>query len=81
MFTSILLIINLFFSYSKQSEDEYISCVSWVTEGNFLAVGDSEASVDLWDVQSTKMMRSMRGHSDRISTLKWNNHILASGSR
>jgi len=67
--------------YSKQSEDEYISCVSWVTEGNFLAVGDSEASVDLWDVQSTKMMRSMRGHSDRISTLKWNNHILASGSR
>ena len=67
--------------YCKQSEEDYISCVSWVAEGNYLAVGDSCASVDLWDVQSSKLMRTMRGHGDRISTLKWNNHILASGSR
>ena len=26
-------------------------------------------------------MRSMRGHTERISSLKWNDHILASGSR
>ena len=67
--------------YCKQSEEDYISCVSWVTEGNYLAVGDSCASIDLWDVQSRKLMRTMRGHSDRISSLKWNNHVLASGSR
>jgi cell division cycle protein 20 (cofactor of APC complex) len=67
--------------YSKQSEDEYITCVSWVSEGNYLAVGDSTGSVDLWDVQSSKLMRSMRGHADRISTLGWNAHVLASGSR
>ena len=33
------------------------------------------------DVTSTKLMRSMRGHTDRIATLDWNEHILASGSR
>ena len=67
--------------YSKQSEEEYISCVSWVNEGSYLAVGDSTALVDLYDVSCMKMMRSMQGHADRVSTLKWNNHILASGSR
>ena len=67
--------------YSKSSDTDYISCVSWVTEGNYLAIGDSEASVDLWDVSSSKMMRSMKSHADRITSLKWNNHILASGSR
>jgi len=67
--------------YCKESEEDYISCVSWVTEGNYLAVGDSNGTVDLWDVQSAKLMRSMTGHADRISTMKWNNHVLATGSR
>jgi len=67
--------------YCKESEEDYISCVAWVTEGNYLAVGDSNGTVDLWDVQSRKLMRSMPGHADRISTMKWNNHILATGSR
>lgn len=67
--------------FCKQSEEDYISCVAWAAEGNYLAVGDSCASIDLWDVSSAKLMRSMRGHTDRISSLKWNNHILASGSR
>ena len=65
----------------KESEEDYISCVSWVTEGNFLAVGDANGTVDLWDVQSAKLMRTMTGHADRISTMKWNNHVLATGSR
>ena len=67
--------------FSKQSDDEYVSCVRWVTEGNILAVGDSESKVELWDVPNSKRMRIMGGHVDRISTLDWNNHILASGSR
>jgi len=67
--------------YCKESEEDYISCVAWVTEGNYLAVGDSNGTVDLWDVQSRKLMRSMPGHADRISTMKWNNHVLATGSR
>ena len=69
------------FFFSKQSDDDYISCVSWVSDGNYLAVGDSTCGIDLWDVTSSKLMRTMKSHTDRISTLKWNEHILASGSR
>ena len=46
-----------------------------------MAVGDSNGTVDLWDVTGRKLMRSMPGHADRISTMKWNNHVLATGSR
>ena len=67
--------------FSNQSEEDYISCVSWADEGQFLAVGESTNSVQIWDVAAQKAMRTLRGHTDRISTLKWNNHILASGSR
>ena len=73
-------ILHIFF-FSKQSDDDYISCVSWVSDGNYLAVGDSTCGIDLWDVTSSKLMRTMKSHTDRISTLKWNEHILASGSR
>jgi cell division cycle 20-like protein 1, cofactor of APC complex len=46
-------------------------------EGNVLAIGDSEGCVQLWDVANTKIMRTMAGHTDRVSTLDWNMHILA----
>jgi hypothetical protein len=42
-----------------------------------LAIGDSEGCVQLWDVANTKCMRTMSGHTDRVSTLDWNMHILA----
>ena len=32
----------------------YISSVAWIKEGNYLAVGTSNAEVQLWDVQQQK---------------------------
>lgn len=61
--------------------DEYISSVSWIKEGNYLAVGTSNAEVQLWDVQQQKRLRNMTSHSARVAALSWNNHILSSGSR
>jgi len=63
------------------SDEDFISSVSWIREGNIIAVGDSTGTVELWDVKNTKLMRKMRGHSNRIATLDWNSHILASGCR
>ena len=37
-----------------------------MTAGNVLAVGDSQGQVQLWDVGSSKLMRSMDGHRDRL---------------
>ncbi|EDV23414.1 uncharacterized protein TRIADDRAFT_58017 [Trichoplax adhaerens] len=63
-----------------ESTNDYISAVSWIKEGNYLAVGTSTNSVQIWDVGQSKCLRSMSGHSARIGALSWNEHILASGS-
>ncbi|XP_073400614.1 cell division cycle protein 20 homolog [Dendrobates tinctorius] len=64
-----------------ENSEEYISSVSWIKEGNYLAVGTSNAEVQLWDVQQQKRLRNMVSHSSRVGSLSWNNHILSSGSR
>jgi len=65
----------------KEVEEEYVSSVAWIKQGNVLGVGDSQGTVQLWDVASSKLIRSMGGHGDRVGCLDWNQHILASGGR
>lgn len=64
-----------------EREEDYISSVSWTKEGSFLAIGTSDSKVQLWDVENQKRLRSMAGHSARVGSLSWNDHILSSGSR
>ncbi|ESO88263.1 hypothetical protein LOTGIDRAFT_193514 [Lottia gigantea] len=64
-----------------ENSEEYIGSVSWVKEGNYLAIGTSTGEVQLWDVVEQKRLRNMAGHSARVSSLSWNSHILSSGSR
>mmetsp|Transcript_12705 Transcript_12705/g.14818 ORF Transcript_12705/g.14818 Transcript_12705/m.14818 type:complete len:484 (-) Transcript_12705:156-1607(-) len=65
-----------------KSDDDYITSVKFVQEGGgYLAVGTNFCETQLWDIESQKMLRSMDGHSDRISSLSWNDFILTSGSR
>jgi cell division cycle 20, cofactor of APC complex len=60
----------------------HIASVSWVQEGGaHIAVGTSSGRTQLWDVHECKMLRSMDGHTDRISSLSWNEHLLSSGGR
>lgn len=61
--------------------DNYVGAVSFIQEGNILAVGTSSNVVQLWDVEANKQVRTMSGHASRVSCLSWNNHILSSGSR
>lgn len=63
-------------------EDDYISSASWIQQGDtHMAIGTSSNCVQLWDVQAEKQVRSMTGHSSRVSSLAWNQHLLTSGSR
>ncbi|XP_032707128.1 cell division cycle protein 20 homolog B [Lontra canadensis] len=59
----------------------YVSSVSWVKDGNCLAVGTSEGEVQLWDVVTKKQLRNMLGHLSVVGALSWNDCILSSGSR
>ncbi|XP_031565454.1 cell division cycle protein 20 homolog [Actinia tenebrosa] len=63
------------------STDVYIGSVSWIKEGNFLAVGASDGTVQLWDVEKQKRVRNMTGHPSRVGSLSWNSYIVSSGCR
>lgn len=64
------------------SVDAHVSSVAWVQQGGaHLAVGTSGGKTELWDVHAGKKLRSMDGHSDRVSSMAWNRHLLTSGSR
>ena len=58
------------------TEGDYISSLSWAANGKYLAIGGSNAAVQLWDVEKGKRLRVMKGHSDRVGVLAWNRHSL-----
>lgn len=63
-------------------EDDYITSVKFVNEGGgYLAVGTNYFETKLWDVETGKLLRSMDGHSARVSSLSWNEHVLTSAGR
>ncbi|XP_054149366.1 LOW QUALITY PROTEIN: cell division cycle protein 20 homolog [Melozone crissalis] len=59
----------------------YISSVSWIKDGDYLAVGTSSAEVQLWDVEQQKCLRTMTSHCGRVGTLSWNFSSLCSGAQ
>lgn len=65
----------------QTADGEYISSLSWIQEGGQLAVGTSLNTVEIWDSETGSRLRKMTGHSQRVSSLDWNAHILSSGSK
>lgn len=62
-------------------ENDYVSALSWIQDGTQLAVGTSLNVVEIWDAETGSRLRKMTGHSQRISSLDWNAHLLSSGSK
>lgn len=66
----------------ESEADNYISSVSFLpNSGSHIAIGTANNTVQLWDVQQGRQLRTLRGHSGRVGCLSWNNHILSSGSK
>ena len=55
-----------------ESPEDYVCSVKWIKEGNVLAVGNLLGEISLWDVEQMKKMRTMKGHTDRVGALCWN---------
>uniref|UniRef100_A0A6S9SZY3 CDC20/Fizzy WD40 domain-containing protein n=1 Tax=Chrysotila carterae TaxID=13221 RepID=A0A6S9SZY3_CHRCT len=64
-----------------QGEQTHVTSLSWVQEGNYMAVGTSDHKVQIWDVERLKQVRCMSGHRARVSSLSWNGPVLSSGGR
>jgi cell division cycle 20, cofactor of APC complex len=61
--------------------DDFVTSVSWIEDGSYLAVGTNHNEVQIYDVERNKRVRTMTGHTGRVGALSWNSHILSSGSR
>lgn len=67
---------------TTEEEDNYVCSVSWMNrQNNCLAVGLADNNINLWDAETYQPIRNLKGHSGRVSSLAWNQHILTSGSR
>lgn len=58
-----------------------ITSVSWMQNGTHIALGLSDHTVKLIDVENKSEVRKIHSHSDRVSALAFNNYVLTSGSR
>lgn len=63
------------------SNKDKVTSINWIGSGTHLAVGTLKGLVEIWDATKMKCVRTMSGHSLRVSSLAWNEHILSSGSR
>ncbi|KAG4171209.1 hypothetical protein ERO13_A12G195300v2 [Gossypium hirsutum] len=61
--------------------NDWPTSVTWSEDARTLAIGYMCSNLQLWDVESSKLIRSLQGHSGRIASTAWNGHILTSGSR
>jgi cell division cycle protein 20 (cofactor of APC complex) len=65
----------------EDTPQSYISSVSWIQKGDVIAVGTSDHTVELWDINKKACLRRMTSHDSRVGCLSWNQHLLSSGSR
>ncbi|KAE8056872.1 hypothetical protein FH972_013608 [Carpinus fangiana] len=61
--------------------NDYPSSVAWSEDAKTLAVGYLHSNLQLWDAETSKLVRSLEGHSGRVAATGWNGHILTSGSQ
>jgi len=70
---SISLLVDL-------GEDTQVCSVRWNHNGQYMAVGDSQQTVTLYDAKSHKTLRKLHGHASRVGALSWNHSVLSTGS-
>ncbi|XP_050221666.1 cell division cycle 20.3, cofactor of APC complex-like [Mercurialis annua] len=61
--------------------NDYPTSIAWSEDNRSLAVGFMKSKLQIWDTKTSKCIRQMDGHTDRIAALAWNGHTLTSGSQ
>ena len=71
---------NGIYQIHPRSKHCLITSLSWMpNDPNFLAVGLEDGNVEVWDAKCMKYIRTLEGHSQRVSSLSWNGNIISSG--
>ena len=80
---------NILFTYNNNTSingsnnniDKYVSSLIISQDGELLAVGNSEGFIEIYDINTQKIITSFGGHDSRIGVVAWNNNIISSGSK
>ncbi len=64
-----------------EGDQDSITSVAWSQRGSHLAIGLNSGVTQIWDIHQQKQVRSVGGHTGRISSISWNNSIVSTGSR
>ncbi|KAL3341813.1 hypothetical protein AABB24_026037 [Solanum stoloniferum] len=62
-------------------EDDCPTSVAWSDDGKIVAVGCDSSKLQLWDAETSRLVRDLQGHQSRVGCVAWNGHILTSGSK
>eukprot|EP00892_Ulva_mutabilis_P004073 jgi/Ulvmu1/2037/UM120_0033.1 len=66
----------------QEFDDPLHMCsVKWSQDGDHVAIGMSDHTVQLYDVKARKQLRCMRGQPGRVNALSWNHVVLASAGK
>eukprot|EP00954_Amorphochlora_amoebiformis_P007584 588652-Amorphochlora_amoeboformis.AAC.2 len=65
----------------NRNDDNPITSIRWMNDGIHVAIGTTEKTIQIWNVENQKLVRTMKGHNARVSALSWNRHLLSSGGR
>ena len=64
-----------------EEESVYHSSIKWSNTGEHIALGLSNGITEVYDMETCQPIRTFTGHTDRVGSIAWNNHILTTGSR
>lgn len=67
-----------------EQANDYITSVCWCPvpgQTKYIAVGTNSAQIHLFDGHCLRRVRTLTGHTGRVSALTWNQHNLTSGAR
>ncbi|KAJ4958005.1 hypothetical protein NE237_025116 [Protea cynaroides] len=60
--------------------NHYPTSLAWSENAKTMAIGFSNSELQLWDAETSQMIRSLEGHRKRVGSLSWNRNCLTSGS-
>ncbi|KAJ9123880.1 hypothetical protein QFC22_000668 [Naganishia vaughanmartiniae] len=66
---------------TEGDDQPQVCSVDWASDGSFLAIGNEDGAVELWDADTGQRVRKMEGHQARVAALSWNGSVVSSGCK
>jgi cell division cycle 20-like protein 1 (cofactor of APC complex) len=70
---------SILFTYD--SPEKYISSLIFSNDSSILAVGTSEGTIELYDLNKNMQISTFASHKSRVGVVAWNQNLISSGSK